>query len=286
MFAPPATAQTCDQPGPAISGNWVITSAQVCTGIVYTVDGSITVGAGGSLTLTNGGFKFTEDTTHIYSLTVTAGRPFILDNSIITTEPRSLNAYVKLSMHVAGIFTMRNNAIVKFPGVLDASAGASITIDHSTITGFTTAEVTQWMGAIAAEDNNDAPTLTFVSTTVDVYNSRIERLFEDAAGGPPSPRAIITLSGNTVLTAINSYIGVDFSPLSYQHNEIDASGTSQANLVGVTIDQVQSDAAGVDAWIPPFVPVGGSSSNFNFYRWLDVFVTDNTGIPASGAGVW
>src|SRR3989441_4554022 len=218
MFAPPATAQTCDQPGPAISGNWVITSAQVCTGIVYTVDGSITVGAGGSLTLTNGGFKFTEDTTHIYSLTVTAGRPFILDNSIITTEPRSLNAYVKLSMHVAGIFTMRNNPIVKFPGGLGSSAGASVVIDHSTITGFTNAEVTQWVGAPAADDNDDAPALTFTSTTVDIYNSRVDRLFEDAGGTSPSPRAVIGLVGNTVLTAINSYIGVDFSPLSYQHN--------------------------------------------------------------------
>ena len=286
MFAPPATAQTCDQPGPAINGNWVISNAQVCSGIVYSVDGSITIAAGGSLTLTNGGFKFTEDTTHIYSLTVTAGRPFILDNSIITTEPRSLNAYVKLSMHVAGIFTMRNNAIVKFPGVLDSSAGASIIIDHSTITGFTTAEVTQWVGAAAAEDNNDAPTLTFVSTAVDVYNSRIERLFEDLGGSSPSPRAIITLSGNTVLTAINSYIGVDFSPdINRIHNEIRAFDGTTANLVGVTIDQAESDAVAPDTWIPPFVPAAGSGT-FNFYRWLDVFVTDNTGIPASGAGVW
>ncbi|HTD82003.1 MAG TPA: hypothetical protein VK723_07640, partial [Thermoplasmata archaeon] len=83
LFASPAAAQTCDQTGPAIVGNWVISTPQVCSGIVYTVDGSITIAAGGSLTLTNGGLRFTEDTTHIYSLTVTAGRPFILDNSII-----------------------------------------------------------------------------------------------------------------------------------------------------------------------------------------------------------
>src|SRR2546428_1248901 len=287
LFAPPATAQTCDQAGPAISGNWVITTAQVCTGIVYTVDGSITVAAGGSLTLTNGGLKFTEDTTHIYSLTVTAGRPFILDNSIITTEPRSLNAYVKLSMHVAGIFTMRNNAVVKFPGLLDSSAGATVTVDHSTITGFTNAEVSQWVGSIAADDNDDAPTLTFTSTTVDIYNSRIDRLFEDAGGSSPSPRALISLIGNTVFTAINSYIGVDFSPdINRIHNVIRSFDSTTANLVGVTIDQAESDAVAPDTWIPAFVTPAGSSGQFNFYRWLDVFVTDNTGIPASGAGVW
>ncbi len=287
LFAPPAAVQTCDQTGPAINGNWVITTPQVCTGIVYTVDGSITIAAGGSLTLTNGGLKFAQDTTHIYALTVTAGRPFILDNSIITTEPRSLNAYVKLNMDVAGIFTMRNNAILKFPGTFDSSAGATITIDHSTITGFTSAEVTPWVGSLAADDNDDAPTLTFASSTVNVFDSRIERLFEDAAGASPSPRAIMTIAGTTTVIAINSYIGVDFNPdVNRIHNEVRASDSSRVVLVGVTVDQAQSDLASPDTWIPAFVPTVGSTANFHFYRWLNVFVTDNLGVPASGAGIW
>src|SRR5256712_1186205 len=285
MFAPPATAQTCDQPGPAISGNWVITSAQVCTGIVYTVDGSITVGAGGSLTLTNGGFKFTEDTTHIYSLTVTAGRPFILDNSIITTEPRSLNAYVKLTFTVAGSFTMRNNAVLKFPGTFSSAPGSIVTIDHSTITGFTSAEVSQWVGAGAADDNDDAPTLTFSSSTVTVFNSRIEKLFESTAGF--DARSVVTIVGTTSFTAINSYIGVDFNPNVNVHNEIRASDTSRAYLVGVIIDQAQSDAApSPSVWIPPFVPTAGSTAPFPFYPWPNAFLTANPAVPANGAGVW
>src|SRR5437773_5449255 len=287
LIAPPAAAQTCDQTGPAIVGNWVISTPQVCTGVVYTVDGSITIAAGGSLTLTNGGLKFTQDTTHIYALTVTSGRTFILDNSIITTEPRSLNAYLQLNMDVSGIFTMRNNAIMKFPGTFDTTAGSTITIDHSTITGFTTGEVTPWVGGTAADDNDDAPTLTFGSTTVHVFDSRIERLFENAAGSSPDPRAVITLAGTTQFTAINSYIGVDFNPdVNRVHNQIDASGSSRAYLVGVTIDQAQSDAVAPDSWIPAFVPTAASTANFHFYRWLNVFVTDNLGVPANAAGIW
>ncbi|TLZ60101.1 MAG: hypothetical protein E6K13_08645, partial [Methanobacteriota archaeon] len=68
MFVTPAAAQGCDQTGSAIQGNWVITTPQVCSGL-FTVDGSITINAGGSLTLINGGLKFIQDLTHIYSLT-------------------------------------------------------------------------------------------------------------------------------------------------------------------------------------------------------------------------
>ncbi|HTD81484.1 MAG TPA: CARDB domain-containing protein, partial [Thermoplasmata archaeon] len=44
--------------------------------------------------------------------------------------------------------------------------------------------------------------------------------------------------------------------------------------------------AALGAWIPPFVPTAGSTAQFHFYRWLNAFVTDNLGVPATGAGVW
>src|SRR3972149_2523153 len=122
LFASPARAQPCDQTGSVITGNWVITTPQVCPDIVYTVDGTISVNAGGSLTLTNGGLKFTQDTTHIYSLTVNAGGPLILDHSIVTTEPRSLDAYVKLAFSVnGGRVRARDGGPRPLPGAVAAS---------------------------------------------------------------------------------------------------------------------------------------------------------------------
>src|SRR2546427_12465045 len=65
----PARAGICDQVGGVITGDWIISNAQVCTGIFYTVDGSVTVMAGGNLTLVNGGLRFSMDTNHTgYSL--------------------------------------------------------------------------------------------------------------------------------------------------------------------------------------------------------------------------
>ncbi len=288
LFASSARAQTCDQTGSVITGNWVITTAQVCSDIVYTVDGTISVNAGGSLTLINGGLKFTQDTTHIYSLTVNAGGTLILDDSVVTTEPRSIDAYVKLAFSVSsGTFQMRNGAMLKFPGTFSSSAGATIDIRSSTITGHDRSVVEPWVGATAWDDNDDAPTITWASSTVDLFDSSITKLFEDLSAAAPSPRMILTLSGTTTLTAINSYIGVDFNPDTARlHNEIRALDTSRAFLVGVTIDQVQSDAVTRDTWIPAYVPVAGGEGTFFLYRWLDAFVTDNSGVPVNGAGVW
>src|SRR2546426_2936608 len=81
LFASPAAAQTCDQTGPAIVGNWVISTPQVCSGIVYTVDGSITIAAGGSLTLTNGGRRFTPGNTPNHSPTGPPGGPLLPGNT-------------------------------------------------------------------------------------------------------------------------------------------------------------------------------------------------------------
>src|SRR3972149_11585370 len=117
LFASTARAQPCDQTGSVITGNWVITTPQVCPDIVYTVDGTISVNAGGSLTLTDGGLRFIQDTTHIYSLAVNAGGTLILDNSIVTTEPRSPDADVKLAFSAnGGAVRVRDGAPLPFPG--------------------------------------------------------------------------------------------------------------------------------------------------------------------------
>src|SRR3989442_10481750 len=288
FLAPRPAAQTCDKPSPVISGDWTITTAQVCSGIVYTVDGNIAVnGPNGALTIRDGGLKFTEDTTHTYSLSVGAGGLLVLDNSIVTTEPRSIDAYVKLTLSVTGAnarFTMQNGAILKFPGTFTSGAGATLSIKRSTITGFDRSEVEPWVGT-SWDDNNDAPAITWASSTVTVFDSTITKLYERAGAGAPDPRMIITLSGTTTLTAINSYIGVDFNPDTFQyHNEIRAQDGSRAFLVGVTVDQAGSGPSA--NWIPAYVPVVGGSGTFYLYRWLDAFVTDSSGVPVNLAGVW
>src|SRR5438876_9694031 len=139
-LSPAARAGTCDQVSVLITGDWTVTTPQVCTGITYTVDGSVTINAGGSLTLVNGGLMFSMDRAHAgYALTVNAGGELVLDHSIVTTNPAQISPYIKLPLTVSGAnsrFTMRNGASLKVQGWFNAP-GATSDITGSTITGFT-----------------------------------------------------------------------------------------------------------------------------------------------------
>src|SRR5437870_51054 len=125
-LTPAARAGTCDQVGGVITGDWTITNTQVCSGILYSVDGTINVNSGGSLTLTDGGLSFSKDTSHAgYALNVNGGGELILDNSIVTTQTDSIAPFLRLAFTVSGAnsrFTMKNGAILKFPGWFNATS--------------------------------------------------------------------------------------------------------------------------------------------------------------------
>ena len=101
-LSPPASAAPCDAVSGVITGDWTISTVQVCEDIVYTVDGTITINAGGSLTLVNGGLRFAKDASHAsYSLNVNSNGALILDNSILTTERATVRRYVRISREIA-----------------------------------------------------------------------------------------------------------------------------------------------------------------------------------------
>src|SRR5213596_3966812 len=157
-LSPAARAAACDQVGGVITGDWTITTAQVCSGILYSVDGTININSGGSLTLTDGGLSFAKDTSHQgYALNVNAGGELVLDHSIVTTQTDSISPFLKLAFTDSGAnsrFTMRNGASLKFPGWFNATS-ATINVTDSKITGFTDPEISGL--GLNTDDNNDAP---------------------------------------------------------------------------------------------------------------------------------
>ena len=181
---PVARAGQCDQVGGVITGDWTITTAQTCSGIVYSVDGTININAGGSLTLINGGLRFTKDTANAdYSLNVNAGGALTLDNSIVTTETTAIDPYVQLALTLTGpnsVFTMRNSALLKFPGWFNATS-ATVNITDSTITGFEDSDLAGL--GIDTDANNDGPLISWASTSASLYRSRIEKVYEGPFGG-------------------------------------------------------------------------------------------------------
>jgi ribosomal protein L40E len=280
--APLASAAICDQVSGVPTGDWTISNAQTCTGD-YSVDGTININAGGSLTVVDGGLKFTMDTAHAgYRLNVNAGGTLILDDSYVTAQVYAINPYVKLPFTVSGAgstFIMRNGASLKFPGWFNAT-GATLNITDSTITGFTDSEV-QDLGA-SLDDNNDAPVISWASTSASIYRSRIERLYEYFPAGNGTGSSIVSLAASTSLYAYDTYIGVDFSDLADRHNELRVDGTSNAYLYNVTIDRTQDPSAQSD-WQPAYVPAAGG--NVYLLRWLHLTVRDSTAFEVSGATV-
>ncbi|HYT17701.1 MAG TPA: CARDB domain-containing protein, partial [Thermoplasmata archaeon] len=288
-LSPAARAGTCDQVGGVITGDWTITTAQVCTGIVYSVDGSININAGGSLTLVNGGLSFSKDTSHEgYALSVNAGGELVLDNSIVTTQTDAISPFLKLAFTVSGAnshFAMKNGAVLKFPGWFNAT-GTTIDMTGSTITGFSSTEL--FGLGVYNDDNDDSPLISWASTTASLYGSRIERIYENAtassgnATGPIEGNVALTASSN--LYAYDSYIGVDFSNVLGLHNALQVDGTSNAYLYAVTIDRSQ-DPVLKSTWQPAYEPLAAGGNVF-LLRWLRASVVDSTGFPVSGATIW
>src|SRR3989441_4144655 len=98
---PVARAGTCDQVGGVITQTWTITTTQVCTGILYTVDATININSGGSLTLINGGVSFAKkQTPEGDALNVNAGGGLLLHNSIFKPQPHAIFPYVKIAPSV------------------------------------------------------------------------------------------------------------------------------------------------------------------------------------------
>src|SRR5256712_2141542 len=280
-LTPVARAGTCDQVGGVITQTWTITTTQVCTDILYTVDATININSGGSLTLINGGLSFAKDTAHqTYALNVNAGGELVLDNSIVTTQTDSIAPFLKLAFTVSGAnsrFTMKNGAMLKFPGWFNATS-ATLNITNSKITGFTDAEISDL--GINTDDNNDAPLMAWASTSASLYRSRIERIYEYSGGSTGN----LGLTATSSLYAYDSYIGVDFSNVVGQHHEIRVDGTSNAYLYNVTIDRTQ-DPAAMSNWQPAYRPTAAGGS-VNLLRWLHATVVDSSGIPIAGATIW
>ena len=284
----PARAASCDQGSSLITSDWIVTTPQVCRGILYTVDGSVIIQAGGSLTLINGGLDFAKDATHPgYNLTVEAGGSLVLDHSLITVQRVAIDPYLKLAVNVSGAgsqFTMMNGSLLQFPGWFNAT-GATIRMADSTITGFTTAQVQ--ITGLDVDDNNDSAVISWASTAATLVRSRIDHVFENWTLVAPyvsaSEAANITLTAGSSLTAYDSFLDVDYSNVTGLHNALHVDATSIAYLFGVTINRSQ-DPTVETSWEPAFVPDPGGT--IDLLRWLEVSVRDATAFPVTGAAIW
>jgi ribosomal protein L40E len=278
--APAARAAVCDQGSSMISGNWVITTAQVCSGIVFTIDGNIYINSPGSLTLVDGGIVFVQDTGHIHLMDVNASASLTLDNSYISTQTNVLDPYVKLTLNVAGSIYLTNHAMFKFPGNLNLNAGSLLNLTASTVTGFSIDELANLGDSAFVDDNDDSAIIAMNGATAYLYQSTIEKIYENTQSGGSSQNLALTGSN---LYAYDSFIAVDFSNDGQIHNAMTLDTASSAYLYNVTLDEAQGAGLPLDQRLPAFVPSG--SGVVQLLRWSHTTVVDATGIPVLGSAV-
>lgn len=269
-----------------INGDWIVSgSGNVYDGVIFKVDGNVTIQSGGVLEINNGGLTFLQDSNHIYFLNIQDGGSghgsLILDNSVLTTEPNQLSDYLKLTVTVAGTLLLRNGSVVKHPGTLTTTGDAILDVRDSVITGFTPEEIEDFV--LDSDDNDDAPAMTFTgSSQVVLAGSSVDRLYENDTVLVSDSRFNITVEDTATFTIIDSFVGVDFLDSSAQHNVIRTIDSAQVYIYNMTLDEAQSNLALPTDWIPALVPESPGSS-FYVHRWLDALVVDRFGSAVSGA---
>jgi len=284
LVAPPAAAQNCDRSGGPTAGDWNILAGdnQVCVGIVIVMDGNLNIQ--GSLTIQGGGLKFVEDTTHTYGIFVTADGDLTLVGTTVWTETTAVNPYLRLTVSVSGLGSTitATDTRFAFPGTFAVSGSAQATFTRSTITGTSANLATVFNTGPEQDDNNDAPGLTFTSSTVSMFASRVERLYELGGLGVPDPRQSIRLLGSATFTAVDTFLGIDLSNATSNHNTLSLADTSNAYLYGITTDTTQTPPSS-DLWGSSIIASG--TARADIYRWASARAVDARGVPVSAADI-
>ncbi len=293
---PAAQAASCSQTGSVISGNWYITTTQVCSGIMYTVDGSVYIYNGGSLTLQNGGLSFLQDTNHRgrFLTVYGTGSSLTLVNSIVTSQTNAIDPYLYLNISVNGLssFTMTQGSVLQFPGWFNTSSvggSPTITLSNSEVTGIPDSALTPLFSSNALVDlNDDAPVIAWSGTNAYLYRSNLSKLFEDPVAAVRNAQPM-SLQGSSHLYAYDTYIGIDYANATtssgpYIHNTLSLTGSSSAYLYNLTIDLSQSPSS-FSQYSSAF-SFGDGTSTAYLLRWLHVTVTDAAGNPVGNAGIW
>jgi hypothetical protein len=207
----------------------------------YYLDGNLTILSGGTLTINNAELRILSDVMHKHSITVNG--KLIMNGGTITTYNDQVDSWPLLTMIVqsGGNVTMTDSTLA-FPGSLTMTGSTSkFTMTDSNITKLASLagiDVTLLTNGI--DDADNGPAMIIDDSTFIMYDSSIWALPEGLN------LADLQLSGTANLTAVNSYISVDFDdPVSSPttHNMIMLTEHANAYLYGCTF----SGSVGVPA---------------------------------------
>ncbi len=154
------------------------------------LDANLTVRSGGTVIVENGGLSFTQDSgadgipgtsdDNVYSLVVEDGGKLILRNSVLTTTLNQLYDIPNLGVIVRnGGMLQANDSTLKFPGHLVVD-NSTLEMRNSTLTGHNSTQISTYCMSdyFPADSFQFSPVTLFMSSTVNIYDSTINKLYE------------------------------------------------------------------------------------------------------------
>ena len=258
--------------------------------IFQPVDGNVTIGAGGELFLKDATLAIVSVSIdapyHEHFIKVTADGKLTLEHSTITTYLDQLTSWPFLILTVTGanaVMTATAGSVLMFPGSLVISTGAQVSLHETTVTAQPNDMIVQYYAGsdpAKADSANDGPSITLSgSSKLSIFDSSIEYLPEFPVAGTAAGNLV--LSGNSNFLSVNSYVGVDYVPASPSTHNFLSLTNSHAFLYGTVFETYTGSPAGR---ADPIV-VQTSTSNATVYRWLNVTVGDEYGVPISNAKI-
>ncbi len=237
----------------------------VIENIEQPIDGDVEVRSGGTLIVRDATLSVisNNDPTLKHSITVFAGGTLTLDHGVITTYLDQINPWPFLELTVdGGVVEASALSEFMFPGNITLVNGGTMSLDECTIHALPGELVSQYVvgssGAITYDSADDGPAITLTDSTLELYDSSILDLPEYPTNAQFAKN--ITLNGDSTLLAVNSFLAVDFGPAItlghwYVHNTLALDDLSHAYLYGTSFETY---AGALADRAPAVVSLGGS----------------------------
>ena len=254
------------------------------------IDGNVNISGTGELVIRDGSLSVISNNAdgQRHAINVRSGGTLTLEHGTVRTYPDQIDPYpfLDLTIDTGGHLVATEGSVLMFPGHIYINSGALVSLTDSTTIALPSADVSKYVlgsgGTITTDMANDGPAISVSGSgsTLQLFDSTLNALPEYPTESLPASNLLV--SGGASLLAVNSYIGVDFDNASAwtTHNALVLSGTSIANLYGCRFEPSSASEARTSA-----IETSSTSSAAYIYRWLNVTIGDEYGVPISGVAV-
>ncbi|MCJ7562044.1 MAG: hypothetical protein MUO84_03425 [Thermoplasmata archaeon] len=204
------------------------------------VDGDVLV-SGGELIIRNAALLVISNVGVQRTVTIETGGTMILERGTLTTYLNQIDPWPFLIVDIdGGTLIASERSLLSFPGTITVQNGGELILYDSTIEPLPAGDISLYISGsptVVIDAADDGPAISDIDGSIMMFDSEITSLPEYPSLGLVASN--LTLSGESTLLAVNSYISVDFGPdLSASdwstHNMLVLSDESHAYLYGCT----------------------------------------------------